>query len=78
METAVIVLILTNLFSFNAGKDNGIEQQKYYDRMMREKIGQVIYDKAYKAGLTRHKLDDEIRKINRLIDYVGKGSKDNV
>jgi len=70
MMEIFIALILTSILSYNNGYDSGIEYQKYYDMMMREKVIDVVYQKGYDAGLKKTELDKQIKLINLGIEYM--------
>lgn len=70
METFLLVLV-TSIISHNGGYDMGVEHQKYYDKMMREKVGAVIYQEGYTAAERKAEFDKQVKLINLGIDYAG-------
>jgi len=65
-----IILIITLQFSYNHGHSEGVEYQKYYDMMMREKVTDIVYKEGYDAGLKKTELDKQIKLINLGIEYM--------
>lgn len=67
MEIAVIILVvLSNMIGFN----DGIEYQKYYDKLMREKVVHKVYNDGYADGIRKTELDKQIKMLELGIEYM--------
>ena len=66
-----ILFILT----YHVGNADGVEYQKYYDRLMREKVVDRVYQEGYEQGLKKAEFDRQIRMIELGIDYTIGGNK---
>ena len=68
--TGFILFVMTWVIAYNDGHDTGMEYQKYYDRMMREKIINVQVEKGYQLGLRKAELDRKLKMLELGIDFM--------
>jgi len=69
LETLAAFLI-TWVLASSIGYDNGVEHQIYYDKMMREKVGNSIYQKGYELGLRKADLDRKVKMLSLGIEFM--------
>lgn len=69
MESILAFLITWTLAS-SVGFDSGVQHQIYYDKVMRERAGKVIYQEGYELGIRKAELDRKVKMLTLGIEFM--------